>query len=208
MWNVLFLNSSLNITAIVNPVSIASIIALVILTIPISIPKTLMVKNIAAMLIAGPANKNVIAGPSPAPFLLILANKGNIVQEHTASKIPDVDATKYDFILDTLSPKYFSISSCLIKLVNPPAMNNAGNKHVSTCSLAYSFNNVKELCKLVVNHPAFTGKKNINPNIVMYRSNLLDSFILLIVLSLPFFLFLNFLSLHLRLRQVLMLLRN
>jgi hypothetical protein len=45
------------------------------------------------MLIAGPANKNVIAGPKPAPLFLIPANKGKIVQEQTANIAPETEAT-------------------------------------------------------------------------------------------------------------------
>ena len=55
-------------------------------------PRTLIVKNMAAMLIAGPAKRNVIAGPSPAPRFLIPANKGSIVHEQTARIAPETDA--------------------------------------------------------------------------------------------------------------------
>ena len=45
-------------------------------------------------LIAGPAYRNVIAGPSPLPLFFIPANSGRIVQLHTARTIPDTDATE------------------------------------------------------------------------------------------------------------------
>ena len=51
-------------------------------------PNTLIVRNIAAILIAGPEKRNVIAGPSPAPLFLIPANNGRIVQLQTASIAP------------------------------------------------------------------------------------------------------------------------
>ena len=59
---------------------------------PIENPKTLNVRKIAAIFIAGPENKKVIAGPRPAPLFLIDANNGKIVQEQTASIEPDIEA--------------------------------------------------------------------------------------------------------------------
>ncbi len=44
------------------------------------------------MLAAGAKNRNVIAGPMPAPFLWMPANSGTIVQEHTASSDPAIAA--------------------------------------------------------------------------------------------------------------------
>lgn len=61
---------------------------------PILNPKTDNVKNIAAMFMAGPEKRKVIAGPSPAPLFLMLANKGKIVHEQTASIAPDIEANE------------------------------------------------------------------------------------------------------------------
>lgn len=71
-----------------------NIIAPKTLTNPISTPIRLNVNVIANMLIAGPAKRNVTAGPIPAPFFLILANIGSTEHEHTAKIAPETDAIK------------------------------------------------------------------------------------------------------------------
>ncbi len=47
---------------------------------------------IARMLMAGPAKRNVVAGPMPLPFLRMPANIGRMVQLQTARIVPDTDA--------------------------------------------------------------------------------------------------------------------
>lgn len=50
----------------------------------------------AAIFIAGPENKKVMAGPNPAPLFLIDANRGRMVQEHTARMDPETEAIEYE----------------------------------------------------------------------------------------------------------------
>ena len=74
------------------PTRIDKMTAKEILAKPICKPKTLIVRNIAAIFIAGPEKRKVIAGPKPAPLFLIPANKGRIVHEQTAKIEPETEA--------------------------------------------------------------------------------------------------------------------
>ena len=60
---------------------------------PISSPSTRAVRMMARMLMAGPEYRKATAGPSPAPRLWMLENKGRMVQLHTANMVPDTEAT-------------------------------------------------------------------------------------------------------------------
>lgn len=70
------------------------IIAEEILAKPMFKPKTLIVRAIAAIFIAGPEIRKVTAGPKPAPLFLIPANDGKIVHEQTAKIKPETEATE------------------------------------------------------------------------------------------------------------------
>ena len=52
-----------------------------------------------------------MAGPIPAPFFLIPANNGSIVQEQTANKSPAIMDNGYALYLGTFLPRYFVIFS-------------------------------------------------------------------------------------------------
>jgi hypothetical protein len=83
---------------------------------------------------AGPEKRNVIAGPSPAPFLLIPVNNGRIVHEQTARIAPETAATEYAKTFFVSAPKYFKTDSFEINAAMAPDMKNAGIKHVATCA--------------------------------------------------------------------------
>ncbi len=150
---------SLKIKAILNQTSIAINMDATILAIPIWNQSTDIVRKIAAIFIAGPANKNVTAGPSPAHLFLIHAKRGSIVQEHTAKIIPDTEAIQYETIFLDLCPKYLSTLSFLINTAIAHAINNAGTRHVSTCSLAYSCNKLNADKIADINQVDSIGKK-------------------------------------------------
>jgi len=60
------------------------------------------------------------------------------VQEHTASTVPDTEATEYDKIFLAVDPKYLRTEAWDTKTAIAPAMKKAGMRHVRTCSRAYS----------------------------------------------------------------------
>ena len=62
-------------------------------------------------MIAGAENKNVVAGPMPAPRLYIPAKRGSTVQLQTASRQPETAATVYETYLGASAPKNFSTDS-------------------------------------------------------------------------------------------------
>ncbi len=66
------------------------------------------------------------------------AKRGSTVHEHTASIVPEIDATEYEIHFLALHPKYFNTAFCEINIAMAPAMKKAGIKQNSTCSLAYS----------------------------------------------------------------------
>jgi len=65
----LFSSSFRKIRAINNPITIEKVMAPTALASPSSHPIFLAVSTIASMFMAGPAKRNVTAGPKPAPFL-------------------------------------------------------------------------------------------------------------------------------------------
>ena len=74
------------------------------------------------MLPAGAKNRNVIAGPMPAPLRWMPANSGTIVHEHTASSDPASAAAGYDTILGVPRPRKRVIAGLGIIAVIAPAM--------------------------------------------------------------------------------------
>ena len=55
-------------------------------------PIILNIKTMLIMFIAGPAYKNVKAGPVPQPFFNILVNRGIILHEHVGRTWPTIEA--------------------------------------------------------------------------------------------------------------------
>ena len=57
-----------------------------------SIPRIDAVRGVESRVIPGPANRNVMAGPKPAPFFQMPAKRGRMVHEHTSMMRPLVAA--------------------------------------------------------------------------------------------------------------------
>ena len=81
---------------------------------------------------AGAENRNVVAGPMPAPRLYIPAKSGKTVQLHTASMVPDTAATEYEIYFGASAPKNFNTDSLENNEAIAPAKKNAGTKHIRT----------------------------------------------------------------------------
>jgi hypothetical protein len=62
------------------------------------------------------------------------ANKGTMVQEHTASSEPAAAAAGYDTCAGVLRPSQRVMLALGISAAIAPAMKNAGNRHKSTCA--------------------------------------------------------------------------
>jgi len=77
---------------IANPIAIAIIIDSPSFINANLVPKTLAVKGVDSNVIPGPAKRNAMAGPNPAPFLHIPAKRGKTVQLHTSMISPLVAA--------------------------------------------------------------------------------------------------------------------
>jgi hypothetical protein len=83
---------------------------------------------------AGAAQRNTIAGPSPAPRLRMPLNSGKAVHDQTERTIPLTMAIEYEIIRLVLAPRYFKTRDCETKTLIPPAIKKAGTSPVRTLS--------------------------------------------------------------------------
>jgi hypothetical protein len=90
----------------------------------------------ASTLTAGPEYKKAVAGPIPAPRVVMLAKSGSTVQEQTARMEPETDATEYERIFLACAPKYLMTEAFLMNTEMAPAIKKAGIRQSSTCSRA------------------------------------------------------------------------
>jgi len=88
----------------------------------------------ARRFVAGAVYRKAIAGPIPAPFFFIPANKGKIVQEQTAKSKPATTEIGYAIYFGEFLPRYLRIFSFGNIVAIAPAIKKAGTKQVKTCA--------------------------------------------------------------------------
>ena len=74
------------------PMAIAMMMLRISLVTANLVPSICAVSGVLSRVMPGPANRNVMAGPNPAPFFQMPANSGRMVQLHTSIMSPLVDA--------------------------------------------------------------------------------------------------------------------
>jgi len=116
----------------------------------------------ARMFMAGPENKNVVAGPIPAPELYIPAKSGRTVQEQTARIDPLTEAIRYAQNFPNDPDRILMTELEEIMLVIPPAIKRAGTRHVRMCNLAYSLS--------ILNASLIASRKNAVFRSIKYAS--------------------------------------
>jgi len=94
-------------------------------------PIILNTKARLTILIAGPAYRNVKAGPIPHPLLSMLVKRGTILQEHVGRIWPATDAIGMESHLLDFGPKNFVIEYEGTKVAMAPARRKAGNTVVT-----------------------------------------------------------------------------
>jgi hypothetical protein len=106
----------------------------------------------------------------------MLENKGRIVQEHTASMVPDTEATEYATHFFAWAPKYFNTAPWLTNTEMTPAMKKAGNKHRITCSRAYHLVRSRVATMASLNRRFSKGIKNARRKKNTIQNKMLISF--------------------------------